>query len=721
MRLTLRTKLLGGFFIVAAVIVIMGIFAILQLNEINQHVIDLGTRMNKAVFNIGEVKYYIAHYRRQQILHVLYTKEDDLKPTEAKIVKDEQIISDILKNYQQEGLGSPDEADKIKSMGDTWQKYVSQSQLFLPLSQAGKKDEAWGVLSGEADGTYDEVLAAQEAWTTYKQEETKKVQNEANTTYQMAMYIIFGSMLFGLAAAVFLGLFISQSIVPNAQKMSAAARAIALGELGSTLTVKTNDEIGDTVSAFNQMILYLQSMAGIAEKIADGDLAQKIQPVSDRDVLGNAFMRMNQKLNQMIGNVSNNAQQLNTASAQLSLASSHAAQATAQISATIQQVAKGISQETESITHTASSMDQTSRAISGVAKGAQEQAVAVSQVNVVMSQLSQSIEHISLGAKEQSMQMKKAAQVKEHMSASLQKMDKATGQVANEARTAVKTARDGNGVVAQAGKGMQRVRQATELLGQKVEDLGKRSGQIGSIIEVIEDIASQTNLLALNAAIEAARAGEHGKGFAVVADEVRKLAERSAQATREIGEMIRAMQSGASEAVQAMQQAGKDVEVAVDSTTQAEQAFQNIAAETQTSLEQVEGIIKAVAEMQNAANELEKAVFEANDVSERNRKVAEEMSGLNSKMVEGLDSVSAVVEENTAASEEMAASSSEVTQSFDAIAAISEENSAAVEEVSASTEEISAQVQEVTASAQTLAVMANALQQVVQQFKLAGR
>ena len=220
--------------------------------------------------------------------------------------------------------------------------------------------------------------------------------------------------------------------------------------------------------------------------------------------------------------------------------------------------------------------------------------------------------------------------------------------------------------------------------------MGARSDQIGMIVEAIDDIASQTNLLALNAAIEAARAGEHGKGFAVVADEVRKLAEKSANATKEIGGLIRGIQTTASEAVTAMDQSMAEVE--------------NGVARAQASGQALTEILGAVEAVRQGADESSTAAQQAQAAA--------------NELVGAMDAVSAVVEENTAATEEMAAGSGEVTHAIENIASVSEENSAAVEEVSASAEEMSAQVEEVTAAARSLNQMAAALQALADQFKL---
>jgi methyl-accepting chemotaxis protein len=563
-------------------------------------------------------------------------------------------------------------------------------------------------------GAYEPIQVLNAKWgIIYEMDEAEAYK----AVYQLQiLYLIIALVVFFILLGV--SFVVTRSFTGVIDRVSQAAFKLAHGDINQIINEKSRDELGLMASAMQKTIIYMRDMAQAAARLAEGDLTVQITPRSEEDLLGHSFVNMIKNLKTLVNEVQQNAQILDNASEHLSQSAANTEKASEQIVMTVQHVAQGASQQTEFITKTATSVDQMSRAIDGLAKGAQEQASAVSKTSSAMAQFTQTVENVNQGASMQAKQMALAANTNASMSQSIDSVTTATEQVAVETERTVRSAEDGTKIAQQSAKGMEQVQSATEELSVRIQDLGKRSGQIGAIIETIDDIAAQTNLLALNAAIEAARAGEHGKGFAVVADEVRKLAERSGQATKEISEMIRSIQNGANETVSAMQRAGQDVESAVELSEKAGEAFKLIAVGTRESSQRVSAIRVAVSEMQKSATQLAKAVQEASQVAERNQQASNTMSKLSQDISTSLDSVSAVVEENTAATEEMAASSSEVNQAIENIASVSEENSAAVEEVSASIEEMSAQVQEVNNSARRLANMAQKLKLAVAKFKL---
>jgi len=466
----------------------------------------------------------------------------------------------------------------------------------------------------------------------------------------------------GILLMVGLIWFVTQRLTRPIVLISKAADQIASGDLELSMQVRDQDEIGVTIVAFNKMTTYLNEMAVVAQKVADGDLRANVRPQSTRDILGNAFARMVNNLHESVGKVEETSLALLNSSTHLSTASSQSGEATNQIAITIQQVTQGITQQSEGVAKTAGSVEQLTRAIDGVAQGAQAQALAVNKASQVTTSISQAIEKVSNNVK----------------------------AVTHDSAESARYSREGAQTVKETISGMETIRSKVGFSASKVEEMGARSGEIGAIVETIEDIASQTNLLALNAAIEAARAGEQGKGFAVVADEVRKLAERSSLATKEIAGLIKGIQKTVSEAVVAMSESAREVEEGVARANSAGMVLNNILGAAESVFKQAEDAGGAAANVSRAAADLVNAV----------------------------DAVSAVIEQNTAATQQMSVNSNELTQAIENIASVSEQNSAAVEEVSASTEEVAAQVQDVSASVVGMVKMARGLQEVVSRFKL---
>jgi methyl-accepting chemotaxis protein len=566
-----------------------------------------------------------------------------------------------LVNQQGYFVSAPRFADEMKAAGMFKLRPEMEVQL---QTTAGKEIQAGKSGSGSYINYLGKDVIGQYSWIPELKMGliSEKQTSEANTLVtQLANF----SMVLTLISIVFVAVVafgVARSMTAPVKLIANSASRLALGDIEQNLEYKSKDEYGVLADAFRQMIAYQKEMAGFALAISKGDLTPFIYPKSDKDEFGNTFKRMIISLRKSIGRVGESAVALNEASAQLASSASQAGDATTQIANTVQQVALGINHETESITRTAQSVEQMSRAIDGVARGAQDQTASVTRAAEITSGISKTIEQVAGNAQ----------------------------SVTRDSAEAAEAARLGARTVAETVKGMERIKIKVSLSGQAVTEMGTRSDQIGTIVETIEDIASQTNLLALNAAIEAARAGEHGKGFAVVADEVRKLAERSSLATKEIGGLIKGIQKTVAEAVRAMDEGGKEVENGVRLANESGEALAAILKAAEEVYRQAEQAGQGTATMSAASNQLVAAV----------------------------DGVSAVVEENTAATEEMAAGTTEVTQDIKNIAAVSEENSAAIEEVSAAAEEMSTQVDEVKVSAQKLADMSRSLQEVVSQFKL---
>jgi methyl-accepting chemotaxis protein len=467
-----------------------------------------------------------------------------------------------------------------------------------------------------------------------------------------------------LAVAVIVAVKVAGSVTRPIELVIGQAAHVAVGDLSQQETgnLSAHGELGRLAEAFAGIRIYMEELAALADRVAAGDLTREVNTRSDQDGLAQAFRYMITRLRKMVT-------QLNESSASLAESAGRVNEAAAQSEQNANQIAQTIAQ---------------------VAAGAAEQARGATDTSMAMIELGQVIEQVGSGAAQTAQSVDAQGDAITQMAIAIREASTASDEVNAAGAAAGKAADKGADTVRETSAGMARIKKAVDTGAKVVTNLGAKGTQIGAIVQTIDDIADQTNLLALNAAIEAARAGEQGKGFAVVADEVRKLAERSRAATKEIAALIAEVQKGTAEAVAAMQIGAREVEAG-------------------------SGLAERSA---SALDEIATAVAASNAAVARITAAVEAMEAASSNVVSASDTIAAIAATTNSAAGSMSASALRVNDAVESIAAISEENSASAEEVSAATHELSEQAEGVVQAASSLTEMSDKLRRIVNRWRL---
>jgi methyl-accepting chemotaxis protein len=429
----------------------------------------------------------------------------------------------------------------------------------------------------------------------------------------------------GILIAILMGIgiayYTSQSITVPLSHLIKVAREIGdTGNLDQTIDIHRDDEVGQLADNFNNMIVHLKSMAALSASIAEGQLSVSVAPRSERDTLANAFSRMVAGLHDIVRQVRQSAAQVADGSSQMANASDESAKVSVQAATAIDEVT--------------STMHEMSINVQNVVKNTQVQASSVAETSASIDQMVTSIQRVADTAK---VLLDIAYRSREEVHTGIATMEKTTD-------------------------GLNRTNSAIQTSAKIIGALGRRADDIGKIVEVIDDLAEQTNLLALNAAIEAARAGEHGLGFAVVAEEVRKLAEKSTQSTKEISELIEGIQKEAREAVENMDKSTNMVQEGLLLGSDLNTALAKISNVVTEVYKFAQEIGAATTEQSNGSSQIAKATNRLTEITQEiNSSVEEQASGAQA-VVRAMEKMRELVQQSTSSSTQLAATAEQMSR-----------------------------------------------------------
>ncbi|HTV57949.1 MAG TPA: methyl-accepting chemotaxis protein [Verrucomicrobiae bacterium] len=484
---------------------------------------------------------------------------------------------------------------------------VSDLQIFYlqhdPVSWTNKSAEVLDEADREVRRSYDESSGSAASATTWS-----------------AIITTFGTFL-----AIILGVFIavktaSSIKAPLYHLIDVARRIGETGDLDQSIDIHRDDEVGALANNFSKMVIHLKEMADVSAAIAEGQLQVTVHPRSAQDTMARAFARMTQGLRDIVRQVRDSASQVASGAGQMATASDESAKVSVQAASAIDEVT--------------STMHEMSINVQNVVKNTQVQASSVAETSASIDQMVTSIQRVADTAK-------------------------LLVDISHRSREEVLTGTD---TMEKASEGLNRTSHAIQASAEIIDVLGRRADDIGKIIEVIDDLAEQTNLLALNAAIEAARAGEHGLGFAVVAEEVRKLAEKSTQSTKEISELIQGIQKEAREAVENMEKSTSMVQEGLLLNKDLSSALEKISEVVSEVYKFSQEIGAATMEQSNGSSQIAKATNRLTEITQEITSSVEEQASGAQAVVRAMEKMRELVQQSTSSSTQLAAAAEQMTK-----------------------------------------------------------
>ncbi len=562
-------------------------------------------------------------------------------------------VDENLETFKEISLGSSYASD-VDEIIEIWNEYKNVVADGIVSAAAMQNFEFAGVIATTSGVEVGGKLS--DKFTSVIQildQKAAQLDEESTASFSDALvWMIVGTIILA-ALFIFAVFYLAPMLTNPINKIKNMITDISRGRLSQRLNMESTDEIGEIAQSLDKFVEDLRNgVVRIMQHIADGDFGQQIGNYDEKDeinpalestiasfkgledeikILIDAFIKGNLSLRGDVkkfkGGYKDIIQGINdTLDAVIDPIKEGTRvleiMATGDLTARVLHEYKGDHQlMTNSINKLGESLSQILTEVTEV----------IDRTANSANLISSSTEEMATGARELSMQITDVASAIEEMTTTILESSKNATTASAYSKEAGNIAKEGGSVVAETVIGMNRITDASDKTAKTVQELGNSSTQIGEIVQVINDIADQTNLLALNAAIEAARAGEQGRGFAVVADEVRKLAERTSKATNEIADKIKGIQNETTLAVSSMQEGHTEITKGKE-----------LAAKAGHSLNE---IIEAAQKVGDVINQLATSSEEQSTTAEMISKNIESISTVTHQSASGIEHVAKTTEE----------------------------------------------------------------------------
>jgi methyl-accepting chemotaxis protein len=584
-NLKIRSRLIAGFGVVVLFLVLIGGISLRNLAAQGALLTEFHDHPFTVTNAISDAQEHIIRLHRSMKDVVLYGNDrSELEKALADIDASEQTVYRDLAVAREKFLGDKTKMDRIKDLMDQWKPVRART---IELVHQNKMTEAAihhkefaRRLVAQIDTEVGEVLKFSAGKA---QSFVAASQESARSTLTVTAALITLAVLFAAAIA----LVITNSIIVPLKRAVQAADRLAQGDLAVEIGSGSSDEIGQLLGAMDKMIASLRAMGETANRIALGDLAVEVTPISERDVFGVAMQDMVASLRRLAAS----ADRIAAGDLTLEVLPASPKDQLGLSFVTMTRNLRELSSEVREVVGVlASSAGEIMTTVSELASSSAETASSVSETNATVQEVRQTTDLTSQKSR----------------------------QVYESSHKSVQVAKSGRQSVEEAIGGMRGIDERMGFIAERIVNLSEQSQAIGDIIATVNDLAEQSNLLAVNAAIEAAKAGEHGKGFAVVAQEVKNLATQSKQATAQVRSILGVIQKATTAAVLATEQGSKAVEAGVKQSGAAGEAIRQLAASIEDSSNATLQIVTSTQEQSIGMDQIAIAIQSINQASSQN-------------------------------------------------------------------------------------------------------